>query len=746
MSRIAETIALLGSLLGDNCSHPGKLLHEHLRNAAELAEKLADKHNLALDNDTLKAIMLTHDIGKVHPQFQNHLYGKSAGVNHSKPSAWFTYTLTRDFWAAELVCRHHTRLRNTADMVADWLEDNSKNPKEEMRRLMPRWPWLISDKEYLDFEDYLYWQLEDNLCIERWLSVRTMFSLLVAADRIDAIGIGSLPEKHLPDMSTPNLPNRTPEIDAWREKVKEVCLQRARNITRPGVYTLTLPTGAGKTLTGMAIAHEWAKRFGCHSIIYGLPFISIVEQTVGVAKSIFGDADVQEDHSLAYAKENEGSDDTDNAIAWKKISTLFRYWREPIVLTTMVHLWDTLFSPKANKTINFHRLSKAVIIIDEPQTIAPRYWKGLGDTLAYLSEKWNTFFLLMTATQPHIRATAELAPSNTFFPYSRHHYTFLPGKGFNLENLSEYLEKHLPVRENSGLVVMNRKKAALKAYRVLEKMNLNGPLLFLSGWVTPWRRRVILRYLKWLEKKGQRRYLVSTQVIEAGVDLDFDWAFRDIGPLDSVIQIGGRCNRHSRPDFLGEVLVAELSGENGQPLWKNVYNGILIDNARDVLGKHLSFTEETVPFIINEYYQKIIEGLETEPLFSYLANGQWDKLPGLFEEDQPDEVTVFVEENKNVLPILDRIQKTEWTLENRDEQKKLLQKVRQYAIDVPIAMVSACRQYCASIISPDGLPLFRPILGGRAWFLSKAAIKKKDGLYDPRLGFVPPTGEWNNII
>ena len=200
--------------------------------------------------------------------------------------------------------------------------------------------------------------------------------------------------------------------------LRKPCIQKAKDVRGPGVYTLTLPTGAGKTLTGLAIAHEWAIGFGCKSIIYGLPFISIVEQTASVAKEVFGNVNVQEDHSLAYGKghDEDTADYSKETVAWKKMSTLFRFWREPVVLTTLVHLWDALFNPKANRTMNFHRLSNAVVILDEPQTISPRFWKGFGQVLSYLSQKWNTFFLLMTATQPQIASHRELAPPNTFFP------------------------------------------------------------------------------------------------------------------------------------------------------------------------------------------------------------------------------------------------------------------------------------------------------------------------------------------
>ena len=95
---------------------------------------------------------------------------------------------------------------------------------------------------------------------------------------------------------------------------------------------------------------------------------------------------------------------------------------EPVILTTLVQFWDALFAPKANRTMNFHKLSRAVVILDEPQTIPPMYWQGLGEFLTFLSSRLKSFFLLMTATQPHIPSMAELAPYGTFFPHIRHNY------------------------------------------------------------------------------------------------------------------------------------------------------------------------------------------------------------------------------------------------------------------------------------------------------------------------------------
>ncbi|NLZ39598.1 MAG: hypothetical protein GX893_08360 [Firmicutes bacterium] len=412
----------------------------------------------------------------------------------------------------------------------------------------------------------------------------------------------------------------------------------------------------------------------------------------------------------------------------------------------MVHFWESIFNPRANRSMNFHRLSNAVVILDEPQTISPRYWHGLGQLLAYLSQKCNTFFLLMTATQPQIVSEKELAPPNILFPYNRHQYEVVMAeneetiKKVKIEELAGLLKAHLAIEKYSGLVVVNRKKAAVQAYRVLESLNLQAPILLLSGWVTPYRRRIILRYLKWLEKKGIRHYLAATQVVEAGVDLDFGWVFRDLGPLDSIIQVAGRCNRHSKKDFLGKVVIAEIVNNRGHSTWRNIYDEILIDKTKEVLINKPSFSEQDVGGIVDKYYKKILEGLAEIPLFERLSQGQWGEYAKLYaEEDEvTNNVTVFIEENASLWPMLKKLEEAEWTLKDRDEQKRLIQKVMQYAIEIPKNMISACRSFCANLFTEDDEPIFRPIFEGRAWLLRKEAIRKEGGLYSPVLGFIPP--------
>ncbi|BBB93532.1 CRISPR-associated helicase Cas3' [Methylomusa anaerophila] len=746
MSRVTEIAALLGSLLGEKRSHPGKKLIEHVLGVARLMEALSAEQGLNCDPEQIKAVALTHDIGKAHPEFQDYLEGKGEGVNHAKPSAWFTYTLLQDFWLAEVVCRHHTHLYSSKDLSKDWLPDSFSLPKQQkrMRQLVAGWPWLLSEEEYFDLEDTIMALGRDmakSSDLDLWLRVRTLYSLLIAADRMEAIGVEQLLREPMPDFNQPIFPGRSAEVDAWRQNLQQTCLNQAREIAKPGVYTLTLPTGAGKTVTGLSVAYEWAKRFNCKSIIYALPFISIVEQTTNVAKAVFGDSAVQEDHSLAYGQEEKETEKrSPGVVAWRKVSALFRYWREPVVLTTMVQFWDAIFNSRANRTMNFHRLSNAVVILDEPQTIPPAYWRGLGDTLTYLSNKWGTFFLLMTATQPRIPAELELAPPQTFFPQVRHHYEYLPDK-YPLEVLPELLAKNLPpqlsMRKNSGMVVVNTKKAALDVYRLFEAMNLEGPVLFLSGWVTPWRRQLTLKQLKKLEEDKALRYLVATQVVEAGVDVDFSWVFRDIGPLDSIIQVAGRCNRHLIGIVPGKVLIAELIGKNGRSLWNCVYSDVLVGRAKDVLQKQSVFDEKDVPAIVAEYYQRVETGLTPCDIAGNLAQGMWHDMPDLIDKSQRDTVTVFVEETDEVWPLLKKLQDQHWDLTRRDEKKRLLQQAQQYALEIPARQLRACELKCSAFYSTDGEPVFRQVFEGKAWFISKAAIRA-DGLYHPAIGFIPP--------
>lgn len=740
MSQDVEKIWSLGFLPGNLESHPGKRLIDHLKNTDALSENFADIYELPIDKNILKGAALTHDLAKAHLDFQAYLKKKGSGVNHAEPSSWFTYILTNNVWAAEIVRRHHTYLRNCNSLADEWLPDEVTMEKviRVMEEYLPQWPLPLTEQKWRQLEDYLFDGLE--VSIDLWLSVRLKYSLLIAADRMEALGISNYLPSKIPPCSSPNFEIKT-QIDVWRNDTKNVCLIKAKQVEKPGVYTLTLPTGAGKTLLGLQIASLWARKFNSKSIIYALPFISIVEQNAAEAQKVFGQ-NVQEDHSLAYQKkpdhEHKENYETET---WHKMMSLFRYWREPIIVTTMVQLWEALFNEYANKSMNFHKLSHSVVIMDEPQSIPPRLWKGLSDTLNFLSKKLNATFLFMTATQPQIKATAEIAPRDLERPFERHRY-LVDRKKYEISELGKLLLAKLPVHDGSGLVVLNTKKAALQAYKImtLKEIITDAPVLFLSAWMVPLHRKRVLDKLHKLEKNKRKRYLVSTQVVEAGVNLDFDWVFRDFGPLDSIVQVAGRCNRHLKEGYMGKVMVAEILNGN-IPYCARVYNDILINAAREVLfqGKEetVEFGENEVPQLVNKYYKKILDnGINSEPIYENLANGIWEGIPKLIEKRNYEEVDVIVELDDKVRGFLEQLQSKKWTLEERAEQKELIRKLQQYMIAIPKDYVPLCRRKVSNISTNDYMEPFAEVFNGTAYFMTKDGIKS--GLYDDIVGFIPP--------
>ena len=623
MSQGAERTWSPGSLSGDIRSHPDRLLRDHLDGTYLLMSDISAYHGLEdiVPDDVLEAAGITHDLGKCHKLFQEHLDGKGEGVDHSLPSAWFTLDMAEKYrdseetpliWIMESVRRHHTHMDDASSAAGFWEAYTPEQYLERcgmMKKLVPSWTEFMTAEEWEGYADALFMNDESFINEKTWLFYRLLYSLLVTADRMDAVGIRSLKMDNIPVLKMPDFSSdKASPLNDWRSEVHNLCMKAAEKINKPGLFTLTLPTGAGKTITGLDIAHSMAEKWHGRTIIYAMPFISIIEQNSSVAKGLFGKENVQEDHSKGYIRVTEGNSKT----PWSRMQNIFRYWRSPVVLTTMVQLWEAIYSPRANDSMDFHRLSNAVVIMDEPQTVNPRYWKGFGKTLQFLSDRLGTTFILMTATQP----SSEIAPQTIEFPYNRHGYTVLPGK-HGLESLPGLIAKHIDdFPDGSGLMVLNTRVSALQVYRML-KDKLPGPVLFLSTWMVPRHRRKIMEVLKYLEEKKIKHYLVSTQAVEAGVDLDFDWVFRDMGPLDSIIQVAGRCNRHCRKQKQGKVLVAELQTEKGRSYCNMVYDDLLLDSSRRYLQLPDSvntFDESSVKSIVKEYYASLDDVLGKEPV------------------------------------------------------------------------------------------------------------------------------------
>jgi len=700
-----------------------------------------------IPDSILASVGMTHDLGKAHPLFQDYINNKGEGINHAFPSAWFTLNYARCFaenektpliWMVESVRRHHTHMENADTSFAIWQNYKPKDfiaQKDKINKLVPNWQGFMTPENWEDFADSLILNAYNLVNENTWFFYRLLYSLLITADRMDAIGVTVSNEIFLPDFKPCDFSKKITPVDDWRESIHTKCLASMEDINEPGLFTLTLPTGSGKTFTGLDISYRMAKKWDKKNIIYAMPFISIIEQNAYVAREIFREENVQEDHSSSYAELKE----INLKEPWSRMKNLFRYWQSPVILTTMVQLWEAIYSPRANDSMDFHRLANAVVIMDEPQTINPRLWQGFGKTLEFLSEKMGTTFILMTATQPRMIEGREIAPEKVEFPYNRHTYKILPGK-YQIENISNLLEENIQqYREGSGLIVLNTRKSALWVYENL-KDELPGKVLFLSTWMAPRHRRKIMAYLQYLEKMEIKHYLISTQAVEAGVDLDFDWVFRDMGPMDSIVQVAGRCNRHSARNRTGEVIVADLTNDKGKSFCKMVYDDILIDSSRTALQKKDSihiFVENDVKNMVNNYYLEISERLTSEPVWDNIRIGKWgpeDKYKLIKEDNYQYAEKVYVEYERKLRPILEKLACTKWGLGNLEEKKILNRKASQYIIEIPLKELRAWQIRLSNKSCHEEIPPVGYVEKYKSWFITKEGLSE---LYDKISGFMP---------
>jgi len=587
--------------------------------------------------------------------------------------------ITKDILPAEIVRRHHSYLQNFEDMMSFWRELDYEETLQTLNEFLDNIEIKYLNEQEWKRSIWVNWHskylLDSEIKAEEvWLRMKILYSIFITADRLDSLNIDKIAFEKISykksnfDTYLAKFPKN--ELSKWKNNIREITLENADKITKPGIYTISLPTGAGKTIIGLQTSMKLAQKFSLNSVIYVLPFISIVDQNAEVAKNIYDK--VQEDHHLMNAyRENE---DLTNL---ERFVISFRYFKDPLIVTTFAKLWELIYSSNSNDSMSFHRLKDAVVILDEPQSIPPEYWQGFGETLTFLSEKLGTYFILMTATQPKIAKGVELAPK-TSFPKNRHIY--------HISDEKKYLSDIKPLVENksnkSSLIILNTKKEALNVYIELRN-TLRNNLFFLSAWVIPSERIKRINKLKELESKNEPRNLISTQVVEAGVDLDFDYVIKDLSPFDSIIQAAGRCNRNMR-NKIGEIYVMEIIDENnihGRSYCSYVYDSISLGITKEILFKNKKFSERDVQKLLDEYYNRLSNQKFQKGPWYEIKEGNWGGYFPLIKDNLYEDI-VFVDLDGTVSDILYEIEDLPHDLENLDTKKRLWKYIEKYSINV----------------------------------------------------------------
>lgn len=359
------------------------------------------------------------------------------------------------------------------------------------------------------------------------------------------------------------------EVNRVRREVYEACLEVAKK--PPGVFTLIVPTGSGKTRSSLAfaLAHamEHPAKHGPRRIIYAIPYTSIIDQTAGVFRAILGDDAVLEHHSAIETRLDSAERDSEEDKSAEQLHRLAaENWDAPLIVTTTVQLFESLFSNRPARCRKLHNIANSIIILDEVQTLPPPLLAPLLEGLKILVDHFGVTLLLCTATLPAIAGDTPylkgLPKPTPIIEDPIPYFEILKRVTYKIEPEPwtwEQLATHVRSRNASCLIVLNTKKDALALLEYLRGPHTHH----LSTLLCSAHRKRILKVVKEALKAerecgGPPVTLISTQVVEAGVDLDFPFVYRAKGPLDRIIQAAGRANREGLRDWATcEVVIFE---------------------------------------------------------------------------------------------------------------------------------------------------------------------------------------------
>ncbi|NMO56063.1 CRISPR-associated helicase Cas3' [Actinoplanes sp. TBRC 11911] len=532
---------------------------------------------------------LAHDGGKAWCDWQQKLLlveptGGRVGLDHKS----FGVQLARRHGlepAEWVIAGHHGGLSCQSELDRLFGDDEDAEDRlrcgpwaDAERRLRPLVPELFSGLPSLplEFADGADAMTADFL-------IRFLFSCLVDADVLDTqahrdataarVGAGLdaplLLDRFLTrrDVFLSERPKKGP-MDGRRARLFDAAMDAADSGS--SIFRLTAPTGTAKTIAAAGFALRHAATRGLRRVIVAVPFITITEQNAAVYRRLLDPEDraaqpvVLEQHSQV---EFESGSAARHALWWRAAA---ENWDAPFVVTTTVQLFESLFGRTASRMRKLHRLANSVIVLDEVQALPHRLLPQVADAIRVLSQRFGVTFVLSSATQPELQqfgpfaklpAPREIMPNAAaFFSECRRvEFRWWPGRRPTLEQVVT-----AAAANRQALMVVNTVKDARSAF-LLARSVVGHEVLHLSTGMCPAHRQRVLERVKDLLDNEKPLLLVSTSLVEAGVDLDFPVAFRAVAPPDSIAQVAGRCNREGQLGDLGGLVVIFDPVDGGMP-------------------------------------------------------------------------------------------------------------------------------------------------------------------------------------
>ena len=625
-------------------SHP---LQKHLQKVSQLAKRFAGRYGSLF----AEYAGLLHDLGKFQEAFQKYIRNASSfekenahlediesiklrKIPHSTAGAKYAVERLNPFFGhllAYLIAGHHAGL-------ADWYDEGSlkhrlQQADNELEASLSGLAESGLSKDFFPLSDddlmrdfFAFWEDREKL-EELHIWLRFLFSCLVDADFLDteafmngytdadtAQAAGLRPkfpgldelhrryEQYMAQLHEKS--DKDSFLNQERHAILQQCFSAAE--TDRTLFSLTVPTGGGKTLASLGFALKHALKFGKKRIIYAIPFTSIIEQNANVFRKALGDDVVLEYHSNLEVKE-------DKETAKTRLAT--ENWDAPLIVTTNVQLFESLFAAKTSRCRKIHNIADSVVILDEAQQLPRDFQKPITDMMRVLARDYGVTFVLCTATQPELGKNIDafgrtileglpdvreiVADKIALSEKLRRVRIKMPLPNGEMQSWQEIADE-IAVRP-CVLAVVNTRKHARKLFAALPS---DGIKLHLSANMCATHRSEVIalvrRYLA-LYRAGSLHkplWLVSTQLIEAGVDLDFPCVYRAMTGLDSIAQAAGRCNREGKLPQLGEVVV--FRAEEGAP------NGSL-KQGQDITEEMLKaglFDDPLSPLAFAEYFRR----------------------------------------------------------------------------------------------------------------------------------------------
>ncbi len=637
---------------------------------------------------------LWHDLGKFSPEFQRyiwaasgvdaHIEGKPGRIDHSTAGALYAieHLNTAGRILAYPISGHHAGL-------PDWEADKTGNAALKLR---------LKNTELLnaaragnipiDILDHSLPQERPKHNADPALWIRLLFSCVVDADFLDTEAFLD-PDKATARGNYQQLPNLLPlftdymrakQADAADTKVNRVraevlsqCIAKASS--PPGIYTLTVPTGGGKTLSSMAFALHHAVGYNKRRIIYVIPYTSIIEQTADQFRKIFGEAVIEHHSNLDVSDETK-----DNA----RSRLACENWDAPIIVTTSVQFFESLFASRTSRCRKLHNIVNSIVILDEAQLLPPEYLNPILRVLRELQKNYGVTLLLSTATQPALGPQSQLdfkfdgLPGMVELmdnPLGLHNHLkraeiTLPSdlnKPQSWDDLSAELTQHPSV-----LCIVNRRDDC----RILWEKMPEGTF-HLSALMCGEHRSVKIEEIKQRLKNGLPTRVISTQLVEAGVDVDFPVVYRALAGLDSVAQAAGRCNREGLR-AKGKVVVFIPSSDIPAGHLRQaaeIGRRLMSQDCKDILSPH-RFEE-----FFEEFYWIQGTRLDKHEILSYLQMSSDFRCSfrtaasnfHLIDESQQAPVIVAYGEGASLIEMLEKNEPERW----------FLRKLQRYVVNLP---------------------------------------------------------------